>query len=160
MTARSVPSRCPFSFAALFFIGIAAAGLTGCATVTSPEKRIAADLELFHSQSEKHQDLISRGQVIEGMSKDAVYLAWGRPHETKQSSRDGKARETWVYYGSEAVPVQTVGVSMGYGGGYYAPGCASPFYDFGYQYANRDYVAGKVEFEKNQVVFWERNERR
>jgi outer membrane protein assembly factor BamE (lipoprotein component of BamABCDE complex) len=159
MTASSVSMDRRFGFAASLFIGIAMIGLTGCATVTSPEKRIAADLELFHSLPEKHQDLISRGQVTEGMSKDAVYLSWGRPHETKQSSRDGKARETWVYYGSEAVPVQTVGVSMGYGG-YYGPGCASPFYDFGYQYANRDYVAGKVEFEKNQVVFWERNERR
>ncbi len=152
-------SLTPRNLTALF-AGLLLAGLGGCATVTSPESRIAGDPELFDALPGKHRDLVRRGQVTEGMSRDAVYLAWGRPHERKQSSRDGRARETWVYYGSEAVPVQTVGIGVGYGGGYYGRGCAGPFYDFGYDYARRDYVAGKVEFDGDRVDFWERNERR
>lgn len=136
--------------------------LAGCTTVTSPEARIAADPAVFEDLSAKHQDLARQGRVTEGMSKDAVYLAWGRPHETKESSRDGKARETWVYYGSESIPLQTVGVGIGYGDychGRYG-GWGGPFYDVGYHHARRDYVAAKVEFDKDRVVYWERNERR
>ncbi len=145
----------------LVLAAIAAVAFSSCATVTSPQNRIANEPELFDSLSEKHRDLVRQGQVTEGMSKDAVYLAWGRPHETKQSSRDGKARETWVYYGSEAIPVRTVSVGVGYGDPCYRyGGWGGPFYDLGYDFARRDYVAGKVEFEKDRVVFWERNERR
>lgn len=140
----------------------AAALLASCATVTSPEARIAAEPALFDQLPDKHQELARQGRVTEGMSKDAVYLAWGRPHETKESSRDGKSRETWVYYGSEAIPVRTVGLSVGYGDychGRYG-GWGGPFYDVGYGYDRRDYVAAKVEFDKGRVVYWERNERR
>ena len=95
------------------------------------------------------------------MSEDAVYLAWGRPHETKESSRNGRALRAWVYFGTESIPVQTVGIGYGhpYGYGYYG-GCHEPHFDFGFDYAQREYIAAKVEFENGKVIYWERNERR
>lgn len=151
------------SFLPTLLLSLLAVGLAGCETVTSTERRIAAEPAMFDELSSNHRDLVQQGRVTEGMSKDAVYLAWGRPQETKESSRDGKSRETWVYYGSESVPVRTVGVGVGYGYGdpcYRYGGWGGPFYDVGYHYRHRDYVAAKVEFEKGRVVFWERNERR
>ncbi|MCB1076784.1 MAG: hypothetical protein KDM64_03050 [Verrucomicrobiae bacterium] len=133
---------------------------TGCATVTSPENRIAKNPGLYDDLSEKHQDLVREGKVVEGMSNDAVFLAWGRPDELRQGSREGRSLETWVYYGTESVPVQTMGIGIGYGYGYGRCGPGS-IYDYGYGYdvAYRDYVAATVEFERGKVVSWQRNRR-
>lgn len=145
------------SFIGLAVCSLALAGLSGCATVTTPERRIAADSALFESLSSKHRELVRRGEVTEGMSKDAVYLAWGKPHEVRQGSRSGKSLETWVYLGSESVPVRSIGMGYGYGYGYCGPW---PVYEVGYDVAYRDYVAATVEFERGRVVSWERNRRR
>ncbi|MCB1232548.1 MAG: hypothetical protein KDN19_20035 [Verrucomicrobiae bacterium] len=145
------------------FLAVLASGilLSGCTTVTSPENRVANEPELFEALPEKHRELVRQGRVAEGMSKDAVYLAWGRPQETKESSRNGVTRQAWVYYGTESIPVQTVGIGVGFGDACYGRRYGGgPFYDFGYEFAHRDYVAAKVEFESGRVVYWERNERR
>lgn len=146
-------SRLVFAAAAVLFGA-------GCTTVTSPERRIAADPAAFEALSAKHQALVREGQVAEGLSKGAVQLAWGRPHEVRQGSRGGKSLEKWVYYGSESVPVRTIGlgVGYGYGGGYGYCGPGS-FYDVGYDVAYRDYVAATAEFENGRVISWERNSR-
>lgn len=113
---------------------------------------------MYEALSPRHRELVSQGQVAEGMSMDAVYLAWGRPHEKRQGSRGGRSSETWVYFGSEAVPVRTVGLGVGTGFGYRA----GPLYDmgFGYDYLRRDFVAATVEFVNGRVVSWERARRR
>jgi hypothetical protein len=92
--------------------------LAGCTTMTTTERRIEQNPALFQSLSEKHRALVREGKVTEGMSKDAVTLAWGRPHEKRQGSSGGKTRETWVYFGSESVPVRSFGFSYGSGFGY------------------------------------------
>lgn len=131
--------------------------LASCQTMTSPERRISQEPALYEDLPSNQQELVRQGKVKEGMSPDAVYLAWGRPKEVKESSRNGKKLLTWVYYGRESIPVQTVRV----GGGYYGGGCyGGSLYDFGLDYAYRDYVAAKVEFQNDKVVFWERNRRR
>jgi len=142
----------------LLLIASALLAMGGCAATTTLERRIAADPELFESLSPKHQALVREGRVVEGMSKDAVRLAWGRPHEVKQGSSRGRSQEIWVYYGSESVPVRTIGLGYGYGWGYggYGPGS---IYDAGYDLAYRDYVAAKAQFEGGRVVSWERNRR-
>lgn len=135
--------------------------LLACQTVTSPEHRISKETELFDSLPERHRELVRQGQVTEGMSQEAVYLAWGSPHEVKEGSRNGRKLATWVYYGRESVPVRSVGIGVGIGSGYYRGDCwGGPRYDFGFDYAYRDYVAAKVEFGNEKVVFWERNRRR
>ena len=151
----------PRFLSTLCLAGLSLVFLGGCQTVTSPEHRISQEPELFDSLPKKHQDLVRQGQVDEGMSLKAVYLAWGNPHEVKESSRNGRKLLTWVYYGREAVPVPAQTVGVGFGTGYYGSRCWSgPRYDLGFDYAYRDYVAAKVEFDNERVVFWERNRRR
>src|SRR5439155_1276991 len=70
------------------------ATLCGCSTVrTRMEERRAA----FDKLPPAQQALVARGQVREGMGKDAVYIAWGRPDEATNGSRGGQAFEVWTY---------------------------------------------------------------
>ena len=152
-----------FSFLRRLVLLSGAAVLTvSCETITSPEHRISQEPVRFEELPASHRELVREGKVKEGMSLDAVYLAWGRPHEVKESSRNGKSLLTWIYFGRESVPIRTVGVGSGYygRGGYYGRDCWGPTWSVGYDYAYRRYVAAKVEFENDRVVFWERNQRR
>lgn len=150
------------SLGRLTLLSAATLCVVGCQTITSPEHRISQEPALFDELPEKYRELVRSGKVTEGMSVDAVYLAWGRPHEVKESSREGRSLLTWIYFGRESVPVRTVGVSSGYygRGGYYGNDCWGPSWSVGYDYALRRYVAAKVEFENDRVVYWERNQRR
>src|SRR6186713_451559 len=52
--------------------------LTGCTTV---ETRIAERPEAFRRLSPTDQTLVQQGRVRDGMSRDAVYIAWGPPSQ-------------------------------------------------------------------------------
>jgi hypothetical protein len=138
--------------------------LAGCAT-NPAEQRIQKHPERFAALSPREKDFVLRGEVTEGMSQDAVFLAWGRPGRVMSGSRDGRGRERWAYF--RTAPVSTV--SVGYGG--YGP---HPFYSaygfhpaYGYGYgpgwgygSGVDYVPyldRSVEFVNGRVVAWERN---
>ncbi len=138
--------------------------LPGCETLNPAQRRIKKNPELFSRLSEKDKSLVEQGRVQEGMSRDAVFLAWGRPDRVMSGSRSGKNREKWAYFHS--APVQTT--TIGFGG--YA---GHPFYShygfhpaFGYGYGPGwgmstgvdylPYIGSTVEFSKNRVVAWER----
>lgn len=130
----------------------------GCATVPPMESRIARNPEMFGSLPESHQELVRQGRVKEGMSQDAVYLAWGRADEVRNSSRKGKALETWIYLGTEVIRRHTVGYGYGFGYGYcHGYGYGGPM--FGVDYDYRNYVIARVDFDKGKVVYWEWNRR-
>tara|TARA_R110002096_G_scaffold44229_7_gene118958 strand:- start:2584 stop:3063 length:480 start_codon:yes stop_codon:yes gene_type:complete len=156
------------NFASLTAPLIACSMLASCAT--GPEHRISQNPTQYANLSTRDKERVNRGQVTEGMSKDAVTLAWGRPDRVRKSSRNGKAAETWSYLGSE--PVQST--SVGYNIGPYSP--RSPFYDrydgYGRRGYNRvgpmnintgvdfiPYIAKTVEFSGNRVVAWEQSRR-
>jgi hypothetical protein len=136
--------------------------LTSC-TTNPIEKRIKKHPERFAALTDKEKENVRRGVVSEGMSTDAVFLAWGRPGQVLSGSRHGRERERWAYFRS--APVSTV--SFGYGS-YYGP---HPFYssfgvhphygygpvwDYGTGFETVPYLDRTVEFEKGKVVAWEK----
>jgi hypothetical protein len=123
------------------------------ASCTSPiVKRIERNPEIYHSLSTRQKELVTLGRVEEGMSKQAVFLAWGRPDRAAQGSKNGKAYERWSYAGYD--PVYTMGFGMGYWGGGWG-GC---YYDRPFLYEPMmtyvPYEAAKVEFLNGSVTAW------
>jgi len=84
----------------LFFaattLGVAAGALilTSCST---PQMRISDHPDLYQSLSPKDQALVSQGQIRSGMSRNAVWLAWGSPDRKIVGNMAGRSTETWIY---------------------------------------------------------------
>ena len=128
---------------------------------TGAENRISQNPALYKKLSTKDRALVAAGDVREGMSKDAVYLAWGRPDMVRESSTTGNISESWAYFITRPVPTSSLSYANVY----------RPFYGrygvhprFGYcrgigpHYNSVDYVryASKtVTFLGNYVVAWE-----
>ena len=159
---RSLPTHMRAILSALFLL-FTALFLASCAT-NPAEHRVKKFPERFAGLSDREKELVLRGEVAEGMSQDAVFLAWGQPGRVMAGSRDGRGSERWAYF--HTAPVNTY--SVGYGG--FAP---HPFYSaygvhpaFGYGYGpgwgfgtGVDYVPSldrTVEFANGKVVAWER----
>ena len=52
--------------------------VAGCTTI---DTRIAERREAFSRMSQRDQALVQQGTIREGMSQDAVYIAWGPPSQ-------------------------------------------------------------------------------
>jgi hypothetical protein len=92
--------------------------LNGCTTV---ETRINENPAAFQSLSPGDQALVQQGRIREGMSRDAVYIAWGPANETMPGRNRGQTVETWIYYATDAGEYQGpfyYGHSYGYGLGF------------------------------------------
>ena len=68
--------------------------LTSCAT---PQARISEHSDLYQTLSQKDQALVSQGQIRIGMSRTAVWLAWGSPDRKIIGNMGGGRTETWIY---------------------------------------------------------------
>ena len=128
------------------------------ASCTSPiVKRIERNPEIYNALSEHHKELVQRGAVVEGMTKKAVFLAWGQPDHAAQGSRNGKQYEKWSYAGYD--PVYTSG--FGFGGGYWGGYNRNCFYDRGFIYEPMmtyvPYEEARVEFLNGIVFAWSRS---
>ncbi|HEY7002297.1 MAG TPA: hypothetical protein VH330_11205 [Candidatus Udaeobacter sp.] len=80
-----------------FFLGASALGaliLTSCST---PQTRISDHPDLYQSLSPRDQALVSQGQIRYGMSRNAVWLAWGSPDQKVVGNMAGRPTETWIY---------------------------------------------------------------
>jgi hypothetical protein len=140
---------------------------SGCAT---PEQRISDHPEIFQTLSPRDQELAKAGKIREGMSMDAVWLAWGTPDQKATGVARGKPVETWIYndyyYANSPYPYPYG--PFGYGG-YWGGGGAvfhthggrrfvvigDPFYDpFFYSYIppRVSYPSKTVTFERGRVV--------
>ena len=77
-------------------ISVALGGLllTGCATI---ENRISSHPEIYTQLSPRDQALVRSGRIREGMSIDAVWLAWGSPEQKGFGRWQGRSTETWIY---------------------------------------------------------------
>jgi hypothetical protein len=111
-------------FTALFVVAAGTAlFLSSCAT---PENRIAKHPEIYNGLGATDRGLVAQGKIREGMSKDAVYLAWGSPQQTSIANVRGKPADTWVYMGyTDAYPRYPYPYGFGYGFGY--GGAGYPF---------------------------------
>jgi hypothetical protein len=77
-------------------LGIAAGVLvfTSCST---PQTRISDRPDLYQNLSSRDQALVSQGQLRSGMSRSAVWLAWGTPDQKVVGNMAGTSTETWIY---------------------------------------------------------------
>jgi hypothetical protein len=107
------------TFTKLLTLAVSAGSLilAGCSTT---ESRISEHPDIFQSLSAKDQALVSRGQIRTGMSRDAVYLAWGSGDQRVAGAMRGNQTETWIY---------TTTTSYPYGGGF---GGYGPYWGGGY----------------------------
>lgn len=124
------------------------------------ERRIERNPGLYNALNERHKGLVARGEIEEGMSKQAVFIAWGRPDRAFKGSRNGRSLEQWSYVAYDAVPGGGwAGPGFGYYGGWYGP--SRYHYDplfFHYQpmIGYVPYERAKVEFSNSKVVGWKR----
>jgi hypothetical protein len=149
-------------------LGLSASALffTGCAT---PEQRITDHPAIFQTLSPRDQELVKAGKIREGMTPDAVYLAWGTPDQKATGVARGHAVETWIYneYTYANAPYPYPYGPYGYGG-YFGGGAVfhhhgrhrfavigDPFYDpFFYSYIppRVSYPSKTVTFQGGRVV--------
>lgn len=154
-----------FSPALLSLALFCALALPGCETLNPAQRRIKQRPELFAGLSEKEKALVDQGKIEEGMSRDAVYLAWGRPGYIMTGNRNKRGNEKWAYF--HTAPVQTA--SMGFGSyashPFYSSYGIHPAYGYGYRYRSGrgvstgvdylPYIGSTVEFINGRVVAWE-----
>lgn len=117
---------------------------TSCST---PQTRISDRPDLYQSLSHRDQALVSQGQIRIGMSKTAVWLAWGSPDRRIVGNMGGGPTETWLYiYYATYYPPDGGWGPWGYFG--------DPFYDpFYYSYIpSIPYPAKVVTFTRGKVV--------
>jgi hypothetical protein len=77
-------------------LGIAAVVLivSSCST---PQTRISDHPDLYQSLSPRDQALVSQGKIRSGMSRNAVWLAWGSSDQKIVGEMAGRPTETWIY---------------------------------------------------------------
>jgi hypothetical protein len=68
--------------------------LNSCST---PQTRVSEHPDLYQSLSHRDQALVSQGQIRIGMSRTAVWLAWGTTDQKIIGNMGGGPTETWVY---------------------------------------------------------------
>ena len=83
-----------FVEASTFALAMGALILTSCST---PQTRISERPDLYQSLSHRDQALVNQGQIQIGMSRPAVWLAWGSPDRRIIGNMGGGTTETWVY---------------------------------------------------------------
>ncbi len=137
---------------------LAAAVIPSCAPST-PQARIEKAPEKFAALPARDQELVRQGEIANGMSPDAVELAWGRPDRVLEGSAQRKPMDRWDYLGSRPVAVAPLFGGYGYGYGYgYGPyqnyGWSGPA--FGADIAYIPYLSASVRFIDRRVDSWER----
>lgn len=144
----------------LLGILLAVALLSQCASST-PQSRIENNPQMFSNLSAKDRELVSSGLIREGMTRDAVFLSWGRPDRVSAGSSEGKEQEHWTYLGHQ--PVRTMNMSMGLGYGGWGPywggpcgwgGYGNPYWAGGPTVTYVPYTAGVVEYTGGRVTRW------
>jgi hypothetical protein len=111
--------RQSFSGALTLGIAVGAMVLTSCSTI---ESRISENPEIYRNLSSRDQALVNQGQIRYGMSRNAVWLAWGSPDSKVIGNMRGHSTETWIYVHYATYPYYP----------YYGPGFGffgDPFYD-------------------------------
>ena len=137
---------------------------TGCTTI---DTRIAERQAAFQAMSPRDQALVQQGRITEGMSRDAVYIAWGPPSMRVPGRNRGRIVETWIYDATAAGDYPGpfyYGHRYGYGAGYGYFGSYrhhfrrhlfyDPWYDpFFYHHANIvRYPERTVSFQNGRVI--------
>ena len=134
---------------------------------STPRTRIEKNPQMFSKLSPKDRELVGHGLIREGMTRDAVFLAWGRPDTVSVGINRGKESENWTYEGQR--PVRSMNMNMGFGyggfgyGGFGYPGFGGygpygyggyPMWGSGTSVTYIPYTAGTADFVNGRVVSW------
>lgn len=134
----------------LLVLGVVAVLFESCQTAT-PSTRISQNPVMYSMLTPEQQVLVQQGRICEGMSKDAVYLAWGNPSTPPVTGQqDGASYEKWIYTTYQPVMVDSFGVGVGCGHG--------PHWHGGGIATSTAYVPREsawVMFQNNKVTAWE-----
>ncbi len=145
----------------LLVLALGALGLSSCSTT---ESRAQSNPQILTRLSEGDRALVLSGRVREGLTREAVFIAWGRPDRVFAGSRGGKQYEAWIFTSSEVRyaggfdffprPYYTSRVVFSpRHGRYFVGGYGDPFF---YQPYPATYTVQvpfrKVQFENGRVV--------
>ncbi len=126
------------------------------------ERRFEANPSIVAELSEDDAALAREGRIREGMPKQGVFLAWGRPDDVRQGSKSGVPYETWHYTNFRAHSRTHLSLGYGYGLDPYYPYYRGRYYrhpHFGFHPSvSTTYIpvkTGSVEFLNDKVVSWE-----
>ena len=123
--------------------------LSNCAS--GIERRIAKNPGIYNELSADDKAVVARGKIREGMSKGAVFIAWGAPARKLAGKKSGQPYERWTYLSFDAVPVHHFGMGWGYGRMCdYAYGV--PYSTMGTSFEYVPYESGFVDFTNGRVT--------
>ncbi len=160
-----------------FCLAFTAALLLSQCVSSSPQSRIERNPQLFSQLTAKDRQLVTSGVIREGMTRNAVFLAWGSPNRVSVGSNRGKELESWTYVGQQPVRTMNMNMGFGYGGfgyggfgnggfgnGGWGPGGFGgyggfPYYGGGQSVTYIPYTAGMVEFSRGRVTRWQASQR-
>lgn len=135
-----------------------AASLVLCQCAATPQSRIQSNPQTFGQLGPRDRQLVASGSIREGMSRDAVYLGWGRPDRVSAGSSHGRKTESWTYLGQTPVTSYNVGAGFGWGGwggGPYGWGWGGyPYWNTGPSTTYVPYTRSKVDFTNGRVSKW------
>lgn len=72
---------------------------SGCASSTI-ESRRTERAAAYEALPADQRAMVDSGLIQVGMTKDAVYIAWGAPSESLQSENESGKQDTWLYHGT------------------------------------------------------------
>lgn len=119
---------------------------------SSPQTRIDKNPQLYSSLSPDQQAKVERGQIEQGLSKDGVFLAMGKPDKVTQGASKKGEYEQWNYYRMQPVMRHGFGGYWGLGSRGYGSRCGR-YSGWGYS-PSITYIPRKsaiVRFEGDQV---------
>jgi hypothetical protein len=123
--------------------------VVSCASST-PAKRIEENPRRYTSLNSRHQALVESGKIENGMTSDAVYLAWGKPASQAEGQEGGKTFEKWTYTSIAPIYSQSFYGGRGYERRYY------PYNSFGTEINFVPYRSAWVKFLNGRVDSWQR----
>jgi hypothetical protein len=132
----------------ILMLALAGVLLAGCATSTI-ESRKKERYNAYTELTPEQRAAVEAGQIKVGMPKDAVYIAWGKPHQVLVSESSTGKQEVWIYMGTYLHGYSYWGFRPYYGPYryYYGP---SLYYD----YAPIAYPTAEVVFENDVLKQW------
>lgn len=88
-----------------------------CSTASraTTNRRIEQNGTLFHQKSLTEKKAITNGNITPGMTRDAVYMAWGNPRQRLEGVADGVPYEEWIYDKFKPKANLDIGISNGPG---------------------------------------------
>jgi hypothetical protein len=149
------PRGCFHLFAICVVLALILFQFTGC-TASTPQARAQKNPGLLESLPPADRDLVLKSTISEGMSKDAVFLAWGKPDSVTSGSANGRPVETWRY--AALRPVYGgwgLGMGLGYGPGYYHRGYVAPYAGYQFTPGYVPVTSSVVQFKGGRVAAWE-----